>query len=169
MTKIAEAKIERINSELIGVNAVTQNGIYSDAYLNRLNELYPLLEIIGKRRQGIIDSDWSSIAHFVMGTPLQNTEAEGTLVQILFASAKPGIWQPWTIRKHRNKLIGNIDEYIDSIRNTSKVPGYVDQGDLYGITRAEKGGFVRLTKFEKSAIVLPTQDFVEYCASISNQ
>jgi hypothetical protein len=40
-----ETKIESIFEKLVGRNQTLQGEVYSDDYLNRLNNMYPLIEV----------------------------------------------------------------------------------------------------------------------------
>ncbi|NOQ56311.1 MAG: hypothetical protein GQ477_05925 [Nanohaloarchaea archaeon] len=148
---VERTELELIPEELIGKDANIENEIYTDAYLEQINNLYPLDDVVGSRKAGIAKGKWKDLNHFTIGSPLHDSDAEDILNSILYNSANTGIWQP-----KRIKLVSNntAKEYIEK----------VDRNDTVGI--AKKRGFVYLTSVSDDIVfVLPTQSFVEYCIS----
>ena len=57
------------------------------------------------------------------------------------------------------------EEYLKTIAETRRTynKGMIDGGVIFGISVAQRGRFVLPTKLENKVIVLPSQEFVEYC------
>lgn len=179
-------ELTRLGKEIIPVELVGQNASYqilqqskkasyprgdevrySDDYLSRINYLYPLGEIVGSRREGIVAGKWNDLNHFTMGSPLQNSEGEQVLNHILYSSAHAGLWQPQVIdiSELKDTKIKTSEEYLDAVARLS--PRYnermIDGGVIFGISVAQRGGLVLPTRYESKVIVIPSQKFIEHC------
>jgi len=140
---------------------------YSDDYLTRLNESYPLDLIVGKHKKGIKNRKANDINAFIMGSPLESSEAEDILGYALVNSAQADSWQPMIIDVSRLKDtdIRTAAEYIEEIGNIDESHGQymMDKGILWGIAHASRGKFAIPIQYENKVIVIPSQEFVEFC------
>ncbi|MBI2583559.1 MAG: hypothetical protein HYW25_02735 [Candidatus Aenigmarchaeota archaeon] len=158
-----------IPERVAGQNAHVQGGIYDDDYLKEINDLYPLEDVLGARIDGIAIGSSRDANHFTMGSPLQNSEGEHVLNFILYRSANAGIWQPEIIEVSAltDTDIRTAEEYLERVRTISPDygRGMIDRGMIYGIARAQSGGLVIPARVGNSVIVIPHQNFVEFCMS----
>ncbi|MCK4729834.1 MAG: hypothetical protein KAT28_00800 [Candidatus Aenigmarchaeota archaeon] len=158
-----------ISEELMGKNDIIENDRYTDAYLEQINELYHLDNILGSRKSGIANGEWADLDYFTRSSPLRNSEGEDILNAILYHSANAGLWQPKIIDvdKLTDPRIKTAEEYLEQVKTISPDygRGMISKGNIYGISVAKKGGFVELNSLDNKVIVLPTQSFVEYCIS----
>jgi len=140
---------------------------YSDDYLAKINCTYSLDNILGQHKDGIKTGKWNDLDDFTMGSPLENSEAEEILNGILYNSAHAGLWQPMIINVSSltDTQIKSAEEYLKTIAETRRTynKGMIDGGVIFGINVAQRGKFVLPTKLENKVIVLPSQEFVEYC------
>lgn len=179
--EVTELGKEIIPSELIGKNAAYQilrqpkrvaypNGDearYSDDYLLTVNRVYPFNEVIGSHAEGISQGEWKDLNKFTMGSPLQSSEGEHVLNSVLYTSAHAKLWQPKIIDvgKLTDTNIRTAEEYLDNIRRISPSydKGRIDGGTIFGISVAQRAGFVLVAGHENKVIVTPSQRFIEYC------
>lgn len=181
-------ELTRLGKEIISVGLVGQNAEYkllkkpekeaypeglevrySDDYLTLLNANYSLEDILDSRKKGIAMKKCSDVSHFVMGSPLQNGGGEDALAYMLINSAQAGLWQPFIIDvpKLTDTTIKTSKEYLQAIEDISPThnKGRIEAGILFGIARAKRGGFALPTKYDNKVIVIPSQEFIEYCSS----
>lgn len=150
---------EVIPKELVGQEARLHDGKYVDSYLIKLNNNYPLDEVLGTRKEEI--SKGTNLGFYVMDSPTRYAEAESVLGSILFNSAHAGLWQP--------KLISCTDEikaksYLDGINlYSAEIGGRLEEGLQFGINRAQNCGFVFTNIVGSDIVVSPSQQFAEYC------
>jgi hypothetical protein len=138
---------------------------YSDDYIFKLNELYNMNDMLGNRIEKLAQG--YGIEHFVMGSPLNNSEGEDILGHILFNSAKAKQWQPFIIDVpflKDAKDIPTAKEYLDRVQKIS--PNYnrgmIDGGLLFGLSVAKRGGFVLPFDYDNKVIIVPSQPLIEY-------
>jgi len=143
---------------------------YSDDYLTRLNNTYSLNDVLGKRTEAIAKRSFDELAHFVMGSPLNNAEGEDILTYMLINSALAGLWQPYIIDVPRltDTRIQTAREYLESVEKISPKynQGMIEGGVIFGLSVAKRGRFALPTEYENNVIVIPSQEFVEYCEAI---
>ena len=186
-TKMVNAELTKLGKEIIPAELVGQKASYqvlqqpkkpayprgdearySDDFLERINGLYSLDELLGSRREGISAGNWNDLNYFTMGSPLENTEGEQILNDILYNSSHAGSWQPKVIDVSAltDTQIKSAEEYLEAVAKISPRynKGMIDGGALFGISNAQRGGFVLPTKLENKVIVLPSQAFIEYIA-----
>ena len=112
--------------------------------------------------------NWNALFHFTMDTLLQNTEGENILRGILYVSSHADKWQPKIINVSAlsDTRIDTVEEYLKAFKNISPTynKGMMDGGTIFGISVANRGGFVHPITYQNKVIVLPSQEFVEYCA-----
>ncbi len=146
---------------------------YSDDYLARLIENYPLKDVLGERIVAIAKRSFDGLAHFVMGSPLNNSEGEDILAFMLINSALAGLWQPYVmdVPKLTDTQIQTARGYLESVEKISPDynRGMIQGGVLFGLSVAKRSGFALPTEFENKVIVVPSQEFVRYCESIKNK
>jgi len=126
---------------------------YSDDYTRRLNELYSTEKILGQRIEVIASSQIGDILRFLGNVPLIDGEADlEVLVEILIHSAQGKSWQPYIVdvTMLSNTQMRTAKEFLE----VSK-----------GILAVKKSGFALSCEHNNHAIVIPTQEFVEYCFS----
>jgi len=157
-----------ILEELVGTKQCIRGSLYHDAYMNKLNEVYSLKELLEGEKIGIAKGAITALTHSAMGTSLQNREGELVLNAILRESAKAGIWQPYRIDVELlpDTKIKTAAEYlrrVNAIRPDYDKRTSEDVGMIFGIAVAERNNFVKALDFKDEVIVLPTQEFVEYC------
>ncbi len=78
--------------ELVGKNARLNEGIYSDDYMDALNEFATVNEVLGEHREAIANGEQNPIFRLVSGT-LGKCEYENHLVDIVMTAAKAGEWR----------------------------------------------------------------------------
>lgn len=139
---------------------------YLDDYTRELNKIYSLTDILGKKVETVAKG--RSIEHYVVGSPLENSEGEDILGHMLMNSAKAGKWQPFIIDVPHLKDtdIKTATEYLKEIEqiNPLDTGGMMEAGILFGIARAKHGSFALPTQHDNKVIVVPSQEFVEYIA-----
>lgn len=131
--------------------------LYSDDFLNVINRVYSLKEILGDKRNEIASND--RISEIVMSSGT-SCEGEGVLTNMLRNSALSGIWQPFIIDvpELKNAKMKTADEYlkrVDEIRSTHR-----GGGTPLGIVKTSN--FALPVKYEQKVIVVPSQEFVEF-------
>ena len=184
---MVNAGLTKLSKEIVPVEFVGQNASYqllqqpkkpayprgdearySDDFLARINGLYSLDELLGTHKEGIKVGNWTDLNHFTMGSSLENSEGEDILNAILYNSAHAGLWQPRIIDVSTltDTHIKSAEEYLGAVKRISPTyhKGMIDGGVISGISNAQRGGFVHLTKLENRVIVLPSQAFIEYVA-----
>jgi len=152
--------------DLVGQQAALHEKRYSDAYLDRINQTYPLDEVLGDYKARIA-GDSGTVLHFLtMGSPLRKKEGERVLRFILKASARAGLWQPdITDTTGLSELhYAAIDQCLADIGKDPVKTHALDEGFLYGVQVARKGGFVLPTSHLDQLVLLPSQAMVEYFA-----
>lgn len=137
--------------------------IYSDDYVRRLNETYPLNKVLGENVKDIANK--RGLEKFVMDSPLQNSEGEDILAFMLINSAQAESWQPFIVdvARLRDTEIKTAREYIQSIEESDDL-GKIHAGILFGLKVAKNGQFASVTEYEGKIISIPSQSFVEYVA-----
>ncbi len=159
-------KLEEISTLLVGRNAHLQKIKYSDDYLNKLNEKYSLKRLLGKIIDEVTLENARYLGYFTKKA-LNNSDAEDILKGILIQSAKIRIWNSkiMNFSKLAFSRIRSADEYLDAIVNNISIYefGKSRSSTVSGISIAHKEGFVLLSKYENSVIIIPSQKFVEYC------
>lgn len=139
---------------------------YTDDFLLRLNEQYPIKDILGKQIETLAQR--KGLEHFVMDSPLQNTEGEDVLAYMLINSAQAQRWQPFIIDVPNltNTSIQTANEYLQEI--AKKTPesnrGMVEGGLLFGLAMAKRDQLALPIEYDNKVIVLPSQEFVRYIA-----
>ncbi|MBI4452232.1 hypothetical protein HY637_02285 [Candidatus Woesearchaeota archaeon] len=125
-------------------------------------------ELLGSHIEGIKAGNWTDLNQFTTDSPLGNSEGELILTGILYNSAHAGLWQPKIIDVSAltDTQIKSAEEYLEDVARISPRynKGMIDGGTLFGISNAQRGGFVLPTKLENKVIVLPSQAFIEYVA-----
>jgi len=160
-----------IGLELVGRNSSMDiDGEYQDDYLSRINQMYSLDRILGERKDGIIRGGGGpDLSHFTADSPLKNDEGERILGGILYISALFDIWRPEMIHIEslRDAKIKTPENYLEAVKAIrpahSPSKRMANRGRLFGISVAQRGGFVLPTIYKNTVVVLPSQDFVEYC------
>ncbi|MFC1732294.1 hypothetical protein ACFL6I_18475 [candidate division KSB1 bacterium] len=183
---VESAELTELGNEVIPVELVGQNIAYevlkeskspypkgnevrySDGYLEKINEIYSLTDILGERMQGIKERKSNAIASIVMGSPLRNAEGEDVLAYMLINSAEAGLWQPSIIDvpKLTDTQISTAREYLERVESISPTynKGMIEGGFLFGLSVAKRGNFALPIEHDNKVIIVPSQDFVEYCA-----
>jgi hypothetical protein len=174
--------LTKLNKEIISPGFAGYNGLYEklkesknaypqanefrypDAYVNILNALYSLDDILGKRKEFIKRQSFE----LTMGSPLRSSEGETLLNYILFNSVNAGLWQPMVIDvpKLTDTLIKTAKEYLERVSSigSNYNANHMDKGVLFGIARAKQHDFVLPVEVDNKLIIIPSQTFVEYCA-----
>ena len=91
--------------ELVGKNAILENGVYSDDYMVALNQLATVDEVFGKYKEDIAEGK-NVVARLVMET-LGKCEYENHLVSIVMKAAKAGEWR--AVLREPGKHIAGLD------------------------------------------------------------
>lgn len=78
--------------ELIGENARLEDGIYSDDYMDALNQFATVDEVLGEHKEAIAKGEQNPISRLIADT-LGKYEYEFHLVDIVMAAAKAGEWR----------------------------------------------------------------------------
>jgi len=178
--QLTELGKDVIPLELVGTNAEYRTlrvpytpaypdgteGIFSDAYLARLNDVYPFAEILGDSESGLAKR--KGVERFVFGSPLKNIEGEKILAYMLINSAQAGIWQPMVIDvpKLTDTQITSAARYLELVNQISPSynKGMIDGGILFGLAVAQRGELALPIAFDNKVIAVPSQSFVEYIA-----
>ena len=159
----------------IGRNAKLEVATYVDDYLRRLNRLYPVGETLGEHQEGVARGNPEALTRFTRGAiPVEYTYPEGEriLSSILVRSAHAEKWQPditdvLLVERVRGLAAGTPREYHRAAANGryEKV-GLFDKESLLGTKGLVDNGVVKMAKsLDQKVIIIPTQAFVEYCAS----
>lgn len=137
---------------------------YSDDFLARLNEQYSIKEILGKKIETLAQR--KGLEHFVMDSPLQNTEGEDVLAYILINSAQAKEWQPFIVYPPMltDARIDTARDYLEKVakKGPKDNDGMINGGLLFGLAIAIRGQFAIPTEYDNKVIVIPSQTFVEY-------
>jgi len=166
MNAKTELGYDIIPLDLVGRHAYTLGAVYQDDYLVKLNEIYPLDEVLGPRKESLSEANWKDINHFCKDA-LECIEGERELGAILYCSANEGSWQPHIIDPGLMKLIGSSKTYLELVEQISPDHQQIepDEWMVYGVSVARREGFVITTSCNDNVIILPAQKFIEYCIS----
>ena len=162
---------ERIPMELAGQNSRLVNGIYLDAYLFRLNQLYPFDRALNGRKDHLMQAHLDDLMEFYNGV-MDDVVAEDVLRCVLVKSLDStqiyprGLWQPEITPGSFLKIAGlrTIGDLFKRIAKSSR-PG---EGFSYGVNTASRNGYVIPVRHRNNLIILPSQKFVEHCYSVAN-
>lgn len=160
-----------IMRELAGQNSRFNHGIYLDAYLFRLNQLYPFDETLNGKKDHLLLAHLDDLMEFYQGVTGDDS-GDDVLRCVLVKSLDStqtiprGLWQPEvTSGSLLKKLgLGNIADWINGIRGNVR-PG---DGFRYGIRIASDQGYVIPVRYRNNLIVLPSEKFVKHCSSVAN-
>ncbi|MGV8086674.1 MAG: hypothetical protein ACP5N1_03515 [Candidatus Woesearchaeota archaeon] len=125
--------------------------IYSDEYIKKLNEFYPIDKVLGRTIQDIAEG--IGLDKLVMGSPLGNSEGENILEYMLMQSAQAKQWQPFVIDVPEllETYIETAGHYIDAIADGQT-----------NTSLAVKHRFALPIAMDNKVMVVPSQEFVEY-------
>jgi len=127
-------KMKIPDKTLIGKNAELVEGVYSDDYMNALNNFASVDEVFGKNKEAIAKGENTPVARLIMGT-LDKAEYENHLVSIIMTAAKNGEWRAIN-------------------RGLQHMPG------LDEVTRRHFG---HVTNYKGQTFLLPSPMYLTYC------
>jgi hypothetical protein len=93
---------------------------YSDDYISKLNQMYSLNDMFGEHVEKLAQG--RNIEHYIMGSPLNNSEGEDILGYILMNSTKAKQWQPFIIDVPNltdARDFPTAKEYLERVKNIS--------------------------------------------------
>jgi len=155
-------KQKQIPLKLFGKDSVINEKLpsYTDSYLKKLTNQYPVAEILGDKLKEI--KQGKGLDSITIGSPAQNSEAEHILNEILFLSANNGNWVG------RFYDVTNAKQYLDLLKTNPEARGFFQHDSeldrKVGLYKARESGLVLLAAEHKFLIAAPTQKFIEYCA-----
>ncbi len=120
--------------ELVGQNARLAGGVYSDDYMNALNQFATVDDVFGEHKEAIAKGKHDPVARLVIGT-LGKSEYENHLVALVMTAAKADEWR--AVERGPEHMPG-----LDVV--TQKHFGYV-------------------TKYGGKTFLLPSPVYVTYC------
>jgi hypothetical protein len=138
---------------------------YSDDFISKLNEVYPLTDILGKDIKQILEG-WN-ITRYIMSSPLNSTEGEDIMGYIITRSVQAEKWQPFIIDvpKLTDTSIKTAKEYLNEVAKLNIQSRHgIEGGLLFGLAVAKNGGFAHPFDYNDKLIIMPTQSLIEYFA-----
>jgi len=147
---------------------------YSDKYISRLNELYPVNEIFGEDIDAVARGN--GVAQYMNNILIKNhhnipaIHGKVLLEVILTISANAKQWQPYIFDISNSKNLGEITtahHYLDKVEKIdSKYRINSEDGLLMcGLAVAKHNNLAIPTVYQNKIIVVPSQTFVEYIAN----
>ena len=136
---------------------------YSDDYLNRLNELYNLGDVLGEKTGIIAKGNFSGSLLYK-----KNIQGAEALWHILMRSIQSGGWQPSIIdfNFYHSKVGRTARVELERIKkdvldhHTIGVYNY----RLFGLEKVRREGLVAHIEYDNKVISVPTQSFIEKIA-----
>jgi len=122
------------NKELVGKNPKLEDGVYTDDYMNALNEFARVDEVFRESKAAIASGE-NIVGRLVMDT-LGKSEYENHLVAIVMSAAEAGEWR--AVVRESEKHIPGLDT----------------------VTRKHFG---HVTAYQGKTFLLPSVSYVVYC------
>jgi hypothetical protein len=153
-----------ININLIGENKQIVNGTYSDDYLVKLNEEYPIKNILHSKYDSVLQGDKMTLLSLAQDSPMGDCESESIIHIILGNSAEVGKWIPGQLRpEHYGYTANNYFAALNTIP-VDEEECFVDEF-MWGLRKSEYHDFVKLVKYEGFVVFIPTEKLIEHCKS----
>lgn len=154
-----------IPTELVGLRAALNNGVYTDAYLMMLNDKYPLFSILGEKAEQVAKKNKKVLESLIADTSLRNKNSLNILEFILIGSARAKMWQPEIIGAPILKALGY--DARGCLSEIKEAPANIAQEKnpyVAGVQLAANIGLILPNSYENNLILLPSQKAIELFA-----
>ncbi len=149
---------------LVGKNPGIENGIYQDSYVNEMNGIYPIKEIVGTPNEHEYKSMFIRKLRSLFNEAIPNAEECAVLLPIYISSAKNGSWVPGKLETDAIKSATgmNPEEYVEYLISDNNKRPYRGTTQLHNAT---KRGLLINTVYEGDFFSILTEQFAKHLQS----